>query len=311
MNTKSRPWLSVIVRNKNSAETFAEVLKALFAQRFDGQMDQREAFELIVVDSGSRDASLEWLQAYPHRLVRIAPEAYFPGKVLNRAAALARGELLVFLNSDVVMLHDRVLAELAATFADRRVMAGYARQLPRPEADPWVRRDYAQAFPAQAPAPDWMTLSLPLAMMRREAWRQMPFYDWAWGSEDSEWGHRARQRGWQVAYVPEATVMHSHNYTLRQLAGRRFIEGEADAWMQRRAYPLARLPLRIFADSCRDACWALGAAQPFEALRALPRRLMFHWSHFRGWRHGWQRIRQGSSEASTGQQRVLGSHPAA
>ncbi|MGV3526670.1 MAG: glycosyltransferase family 2 protein [Candidatus Sericytochromatia bacterium] len=294
------PRVSVLIRSKNAAETFAETLKSLFTQDFSD-------FELIVADSGSQDQTLTWLQAWPHRLITVAPEAYYPGKVLNQLARQARGEVLVLLNSDVVLLHAQVLSELLAAFDDPEVMASFGRQLPRPDAEGWVRREYARAFPAAGAPPSWMQWSLPLAAMRRSAWEQMPFYTWAWGSEDTEWGQRARARGWQVAYCPEASVMHSHNYTLKQLYGRRFIEGEADAWMQQQGYPLWKLPLRIVADSLRD----LRQGTLRERLQSVPRRAVFHWAHLQGWRHGQRRLHSGSSDGSHGQRTVLARHPAA
>ncbi|PIQ24153.1 glycosyltransferase [bacterium (Candidatus Blackallbacteria) CG17_big_fil_post_rev_8_21_14_2_50_48_46] len=305
MNTSSQshPRLSIIIRSKNSAETLAEVLKALAAQTV-------QDFELIVADSGSQDQTLEWLAAYPHQLLKIQAQDYFPGKVLNQAASMARGEILVFLNSDVVMLDQDTLAELLAPFANPEVKASFARQVARPEADAWVRRDYLKAFPSQGSAPDWMRYSLPLAAMRRSAWVHMPFYTWAWGSEDTEWGQGAQAKGWQVVYTPQARVMHSHNYTLRQLAGRRFIEGEADAWMQQAAYPLYKLPLRILADGLRDLNAAFKTGSLTELALALPRRAVFHWAHLQGWKHGWQRLKAGSQESSKGQQFVLERHPA-
>lgn len=300
----SAPKVSIILRNKNSEETLAEVLKSLFAQTF---LD----FELIVMDSGSRDRSLSWLKGCAHQLYELPPEDYFPGKVLNQAARRARGEILVFLNSDVVMMHPQVLEALLAPFEEPEVSASFARQLPRPEADPWVRRDYAKAFPAVGPAPDWMKLSLPLAAMRKSAWEKMPFYTWAWGSEDTEWGTRAQQCGKKVVYVPEAEVMHSHNYTLSQLYGRRFIEGEADAWMTQSAYPLLKAPLRILADTLRDMAASLTQQAWKEALMALPRRVVFHYGHYRGWSHGFNRLNSASSDALRGQMTVLQRHPAA
>ncbi|MGE3726015.1 MAG: glycosyltransferase family 2 protein [Candidatus Sericytochromatia bacterium] len=300
----SLPKVSIILRNKNSEETMAEVLKALYSQDFDD-------FELIVMDSGSRDKSLEWVQPAAAQIYQLDPADYFPGKVLNQAAQKAQGEILVFLNSDVVMLNKQVLTELLKPFADEAVVASFARQVPRPEADPWVRRDYTKAFPSEGPAPRWMTFSLPLAAMRKKTWQKMPFYTWAWGSEDSEWGHRALQQGLKIAYVPQAEVMHSHNYTLKQLYGRRFIEGEADAYMQSSAYPLCKGPLRVLADSLRDLTISLKQGQIKEGVMAFPRRLVFHLAHYRGWCHGWKRLQAHSQDASKGQVTVLQSHPAA
>jgi len=297
------PAVSVIMRTKNVDWVISEALAGLF------QQDWKD-FELLVIDSGSTDQTLQRVAAYPHRLLQIAPTDYYPGRVLNKAVAASRGQIVVFQNADVVPLNTQALRNLLRPLQNPEVQASFARQLPRPEAEAWVRRDYAAAFPAQGHAPDWMTLSLPFAAMRRSAWRQQPFYDWAWGSEDSEWGLRARQRGWQVAYAPDSLVMHSHNYKLSEIYGRRFIEGEADAWMQQRSYASWQLPLRILADTWRD--WqaaGLHADSLRDLILSLPRRSVFHWGHYQGWQHGWQRLQgEDSSDATRGQQVVLSRH---
>jgi rhamnosyltransferase len=298
---KKSPAVSVIMRTKNVDWVISEALSSLFQQQWTD-------FELIVIDSGSEDHTLTHLKAYPHRLIRIPPQNYYPGRVLNKAIAASRGELIVFQNADVVPLNAQALGNLLQPLHNNpAVQASFARQLPRPEAAAWVRRDYAAAFPDSGEAPPWMTYSLPFAAMRRSAWLQQPFYDWAWGSEDTEWGKRARQRGWQVAYAVNSLVMHSHNYTLPEIFGRRFIEGEADAWMQQQPYPLWRIPLRIIADTWRD--WRATELKKWPQMcLSLPRRSVFHWAHYQGWHHGWQRLCTANADGAWGQQVVLDRH---
>jgi len=91
------PRVSVIMRSKNSDWVIGQALAALYSQDYDD-------FELIVLDSGSTDRTLELVAHYPHRLIHIEPSDYFPGKVLNLGAEQARGEILVFQNSDAVPL---------------------------------------------------------------------------------------------------------------------------------------------------------------------------------------------------------------
>jgi rhamnosyltransferase len=64
----------------------------------------------------------------------VAPGEYFPGRVLNRACAEARGQVLVFQNSDAVPLGAGVLGALVAALDTPRVAAAIPRQLPRPVA---------------------------------------------------------------------------------------------------------------------------------------------------------------------------------
>ena len=295
------PRVSVIMRTKNCDWVVGQALAALFSQNY------RE-FELLVVDSGSTDRTLEIVRRYPHRLRQIAATDYYPGQVLNDAIGETRGELLVFQNADAVPLHAGVLGQLVAAFDDPEVQAAFTRQLPRPEAATWVRRDYAASFPEAPETPPWITLSLPMAAMRRAAWERHPFYADAWGSEDTEWGLRARANGWTLRYVPGATVMHSHDYTLRQLYGRRFIEGEADAFLHDDAGALATHLLGFGSSVARDLLACLRAGDLADLPRVPLRRAVYHWGHLRGARHGTRRRRSGDRDTSVGQRAVLTRH---
>lgn len=295
---QENPTVSVIVRTKNSYPEIVQALGALYSQDMDG-------FEVIVVDSGSTDRTLEFVRGTPARIIEIKPEDYFPGRVLNMAVAQCRGSIVVFQNSDVIPLSQKVLRRLLEPFRSPAVQAAFARQVPRPEAETWVRRDYAAAFPASGSAPDWLPYSLPLAAMRRSAWEVLPFYDSAWGSEDTEWGVRARERGMGVRYVPLAVVMHSHNYTLRQLFGRRFIEGEADAFIYGGRPSLIRAVRNTVSSFARDLKAHLSARDLAGILRAPLRRGVYHWAYFRGNSHGFGRRVSGNGNAEFGQRVVL------
>ena len=298
VHTGPAPSVTVIMRSKNSADTIGQALAGLFAQRYDD-------VELLVVDSGSTDRTLEIVRQYPARLIEIAASDYYPGPVLNLAIAESRTDLVVFQNSDVVPLTPDALRALVAPFGDPAVQATFGRQVPRPEAHTWVRRDYAAAFPASGDAPSWLPYSLPFAAMRKSAWQSRPFYADAWGSEDTEWGAWARRAGHPVAYVPGAAVMHSHNYALRQLFGRRFIEGEADAFVPGTSGSALGQARRALTAVARDVAWHLRAGDLRGLVQSPARRAVYHWAYYRGYRHGAARRARGDRDASVGQQVVL------
>jgi rhamnosyltransferase len=289
------------MRSKNADWVIGQALAALFSQTY-------RDFELVVVDSGSTDRTLELVAKYPHRLLTVAPNDYFPGKVLNRAIEETASELVVFQNSDTVPMTNTTLGRLVAAFDDPAVQAAFARQMPRPDADAWVRRDYASSFPDASAAPEWIPLSLPLAAMRRSAWAKHPFYTDAWGSEDTEWGHWAQRNGLKVAYVKDALVMHSHNDTLRQLYGRRFIEGEADAFIYRRKETAFKMVVRAAGSTLRDWIQCARDRDLRDSLAVPPRRVVYHWAYLAGHRHGSARIARGDTDASVGQRTVLSRH---
>lgn len=289
--------IEVIMRAKNSDWVIDQALSGLFAQ-------QGVSFDVTVVDSGSTDRTLDIVRRFPVRLVQIEPRSYYPGQVLNDAIAASSADLIVFQNSDVVPLHCAVLANLVAPFADCDVVASFARQLPRPEAHTWVRAEYARAFPPGDPPP-WITYSLPLAAMRRSAWQRRPFSTLAWASEDSTWGAQTRAAGERIAYVPDALVMHSHNYSLREIWGRRFVEGEADAFMVPAPHPWPRELARLGASLVRDLREHAAARDLAGLVRIPARRAAYHLAFQRGRRLGERRRASGDHDASIGQSVVL------
>ena len=302
-NPMTHPSVTVIMRTKDVEDIVGQTLAALYSQTVTD-------FDLLVVDSGSKDRTLEIVGRYPARVISIRPEDYYPGRVLNRAIAETDGDIVVFMNSDVVALRPDTLARLLAAFSNPTTMAAFARQLVRPEAHDWVIRDYIEAYPSVGEAPVWQPYSLPLAAMRREAWQIQPFYTDAWGSEDTEWGVRARERGFEVAYVPESLVMHSHNYTLRQLSGRRFSEGEADAFIYRNHDSRRARVLAAIRSMANDVAFSLSRGHLFQAALAIPRRAVYHWAYFKGRALGERRRLQNDNDTSLGQKAVLSRYAA-
>jgi rhamnosyltransferase len=293
---------TVIVRTGNSAATLRAALDGLKRQ-------EGVSFDLLVVDSGSTDDTLAIAAEHGARIIRIAPSDYFPGKVLNMAVAATDADLLVFHNSCAATVDGLALARLLAPFERPEVVATFARQLPWPDAEPWVERDYRATFPPAGPAPAWLPCSLVLAAMRRSAWEEHSFYTAAWGSEDVEWGTWARRNGRTVLYVPEARVLHSHNYRVRELYARRFIEGEADAFIQGGRHGLPTVARRIVAAIVRDAIHYLRRRKPLAFLGVPALRVAFHWGYYRGFQWGLHRLRSGNDDSGRGQELVLRNRP--
>src|SRR5690606_32524306 len=134
----SQPEVSVLVATRDRAEPPAPTLDSLAAQRLE-----RDAWELVVVDNGSRDATAEVLAAHTDSLpLRILGEPR-PGKsrALNAAIPHARGDLLAFTDDDVEVGPGWLAALLAASrrFPDASIFGGPIEPV-FPEATPdWIR----------------------------------------------------------------------------------------------------------------------------------------------------------------------------
>lgn len=215
-----RPW--IVMRAHNDMPLIAQTLARLARQR--------RSFELVVFDDASTDGTRQEAEKYTDRVFPVPGGAYVPGRVLNKGMEVSEGEFVVFLNSDCIPQHDWWLERLLAGFSDEGVAAVFGRQIPRPDCHPLYARDLETAFgDGVLQARFRHCFSMAASAIRRSVWEQLRFDEGLQYSEDVDWTWRARQRGYAVRYVPEAVVMHSHNYSLRQLYRRQFGEGRAEA----------------------------------------------------------------------------------
>jgi glycosyltransferase involved in cell wall biosynthesis/GT2 family glycosyltransferase len=224
--------ITIILRAKNEMPYLAETLR-MFRQQ------SRQDFELICVDSGSRDGGWELLQKTDAaKVYQISPESYIPGKVLNEAISYAKGDIIVFNNADAIPQDDFWLDKLVKPLEeDPQLVAVYANQLPRKDASPIVIKDYQRAFGDGKVAAKWRHFfSLASSAVRADAIREHPFNESLNYSEDIEWSWRMKKQGFKIAYVQDAIVEHSHNYNLKQIAKRYKGEGVAEAFIYRDIY---------------------------------------------------------------------------
>jgi rhamnosyltransferase len=91
---KNHMRASVLVPVKNGGALWGEVLDAVLAQHTPWP------FEVIVVDSGSKDDSVEQTRKRGVRVEQIAPAEFGHGRTRNHLATLARGDFLVFITQD-------------------------------------------------------------------------------------------------------------------------------------------------------------------------------------------------------------------
>src|SRR5258706_527514 len=108
----SGPLASVIMRSFNEGWALRETLPALQAQEY-------RHWELIVIDSGSTDGSVDLIRsAQPAHFVQIAPHEYNPARVMNHGMNLARSNFGIFLNADATPQGIRWLRPLVIKLFD-------------------------------------------------------------------------------------------------------------------------------------------------------------------------------------------------
>ncbi len=219
---------SIVILTKNAGSDFQDTLEAIFAQKYLGK------FEVVVVDSGSTDNTLEIAQTHPTKVHQIKPEDFSHGKTRNLAASLANGDYLVFLTQDAVPATDRWLSNLIRNLKDSKVAGVYGRQIPRKGTRPMESFFLNTRYPPSRMVKgvrqgkvDMNTIffSNVNSAIRKEIWGKYPFDNTLIMSEDWEWAKKVLLAGYKIVYDPEAAVYHSHNYSLKTVFQRYFDSG--------------------------------------------------------------------------------------
>jgi rhamnosyltransferase len=83
---------SIIILSKNGQAFIQRCLDKVCNQNYEHD------YEVIVIDSGSTDKTLEIIRKYPLRLYEIASDDFRHSKTRNLGASFAKGEFVVYLS---------------------------------------------------------------------------------------------------------------------------------------------------------------------------------------------------------------------
>jgi rhamnosyltransferase len=217
---------SILILTKNGGDEFIRCLESVYNQT------EIARSEVIVVDSGSTDGTLEVLERFPVQVHQISPETFHHARTRNMIASLAKAENLVFLSQDAVPSSNSWLQAMADNFADPAVGAVYGRQLPK-EGSSLERQDALDAvYGAQRVVKDparrnglgyrFYHFSDVNAAIRRSVWQMTKFPEELLVFEDLGIAKRILDGGWKIVYEPQACVFHSHHHTTLGLFKRYF-----------------------------------------------------------------------------------------
>lgn len=198
------PCLSVIIPHLNEPDDLRRCLSALDAQRIDGI-----AFEIIVVDNGSRIPPAFAVRQVPG--VRLETERTpGPGPARNRGASVARAELLAFIDADCLAGPGWVRAIVEFMEANPGVdfVGGDIRVRPVEPGHMTAVEAYESVYSYQTRRyieRDGYAATGNMAV-RAGVFRAVGPFGPVGTMEDTEWGQRATAAGYRRAYLAEARV---------------------------------------------------------------------------------------------------------
>ncbi len=212
------PTISIIIPTRNGSSTLRELLAGLTIQTL-------QADEILVVDSGSEDDTVEIAASFGVTVHAIDPQRFDHGGTRTMAATMARGDILIFLTQDVLPASRELVERLTAPLrSSEDICLSYGRQLPSFSATEISAHLREFNYPADSHVRSIedreklgfqaVFVSNSCAAYRRENLARIGYFDsdLIFG-EDSCAAGKLLENGGKIAYSADAAVYHSHNYS--------------------------------------------------------------------------------------------------
>ncbi|WP_320667595.1 glycosyltransferase family 2 protein [Prochlorococcus sp. MIT 1307] len=205
-------FISVVIPTYNRKPILEKCLNALESQLLNSSI---EDYEVIVVDDGSTDGTPTWLRheraKFPH--VRLVEQKHAgPAEGRNRGVSQSRGEVIVFIDSDLVVTktflssHVKTLTRSWRSQADRLCFTYGAvintANFDNPTSEPHKLQDLS-----------WAYFATGNVAIDKEVLKSSGLFDTAfclYGWEDLELGERLRKMGVKLVKCPQAVGYHWH-----------------------------------------------------------------------------------------------------
>ncbi|HWQ60341.1 MAG TPA: glycosyltransferase family A protein [Candidatus Fimivivens sp.] len=209
---------SVIIRTKNEEKWIGKVLEMLERQTY-------RDFEIIIVDSGSTDRTLDIAEKHTDRIIRIPPEEFSYPHALNVGCKAARAEkYFLFLSAHSLPVSEDFIRIGVEDMKEDVVMGTYGPINALPDAS--ISEKFY--FDIIGPTLDFFTkekirfsmarmgvLGFTNALIRKDLWERQPFdEDYGMGGEDQQWMDHWAKRGFVALKDKRFKVRHSHGLRL-------------------------------------------------------------------------------------------------
>ncbi len=212
--------VSVIIPTKNAGADLRRLIQKLRAQEGIREL------EIVIVDSGSTDGTLESAKDEGVKTVTIPAEQFTHAESRNRGAEAASGEYLLFMVQDALPLTNAWIYEIMTFLQGNEVAAVSCAEYPRADSDLFaqflIHRQYSSPGLDRDQIAGWNStcssflglrtsahLSNVATAMHRDIFAQYR-YRTAY-AEDLDLGIRLIQDGHKLGFLHSTRVLHSHN----------------------------------------------------------------------------------------------------
>lgn len=223
--------VSVIIRTYNEQRYLEELLHSIKKQNLDELQ-----LEIILVDSGSTDKTIEIAQKHNCKIQKIKKTEFTFGYSLNVGCENSVGQYLIFISGHCIPLDENWLKNLISPLISKKVEYTYGRQIGRDSTRFSENVHFEKTFPQYNKLPqNSYFCNNANAAITKECWEKYRFDEKLTGLEDMHLAKEMMKNGYKVGYVANACVYHIHNETWGQVMNR----------YEREAYALQKIATEL------------------------------------------------------------------
>jgi glycosyltransferase involved in cell wall biosynthesis len=204
--TNNKPYISVIIPAYNSKKFIRECLETIDESTY-------KSFEIIVIDDASTDNTAEIARERGYTVLKLDSQSG-PAVARNYGAEHAKGEILLFIDSDVLVKKD-TLGLIASAFIDNPdISAVFGSYDDTPSDKDFLSqyRNLLHHYVHQQSNPDAATFWAGCGAVRKDVFVELKGFDhmrFAEPSiEDIELGYRMRDNGYKIKLDKNLQVTH-------------------------------------------------------------------------------------------------------
>lgn len=208
------PVVSFVIRTKDESKYIVETLKRITEQK-------EIKTEIILVDSGSTDGTIELAQPYIDRLVQIKAEEFTWGYALNKGIEVSTGRTVCLISGHCFLYDKYSVIKGYHILQNNKLAAVYGMQKGDLSKNPYEYLEMMDQYPNiscrvfttnEIECFQSFGISNACSLINRDVWNKYKYDEYVQSSEDGLWALTVSRAGEKVAYTSEYSVIHAHQY---------------------------------------------------------------------------------------------------
>jgi rhamnosyltransferase len=206
---------SIIIRACNEERHIGKLIAGIKHQKIE------RTIEVILVDSGSTDSTVDIALAMGAKVVKISKDDFTFGKSLNVGCEAASGQILLIASAHVYPLFTNWIHKMVEPFDDPSVGLVYGKQVGNENTKFSEKRIFQKWFPNVSIKEQINPFcNNANAAIRKSLWVTQKYNEELTGLEDIEWATRIQKMGYNLSYLSEAVIVHVHEETPKKIYNR-------------------------------------------------------------------------------------------